>query len=83
MPASSISADVRGTLATALSGVAGNVYSYVPEAIIPPAVVIVPSSPYMEINLIGKSSSNYFSTTRSRLPLPTIQIRDHSTILKN
>ena len=56
MPASSISADVRGTLATALSGVAGNVYSYVPEAIIPPAVVIVPSSPYMEINLIGKSS---------------------------
>ena len=50
MPASSISADVRGTLATALSGVAGNVYSYVPEAIIPPAVVIVPSSPYMEIN---------------------------------
>ena len=49
MPASSISADVRGTLATALASVAGNVYSYVPEAIIPPAVVIVPSSPYMEI----------------------------------
>lgn len=56
MPASSISADVRGTLATALASVAGNVYSYVPEAIIPPAVVVVPSSPYMEINLISKSS---------------------------
>ena len=55
MPASSISADVRGTLATALGSVAGNVYSYVPEAIIPPAVVIVPSSPYLEQQLIGKS----------------------------
>ena len=53
---STISTDVRGTLATALASVAGNVYSYVPEAIIPPAVVIVPSSPYMEINLIGNTS---------------------------
>jgi len=53
---SSISADVRGTLATALSSVAGSVYSYVPEAIIPPAVVIVPSSPYMEPNLINKAT---------------------------
>jgi hypothetical protein len=56
MPPSSISADVRGTLATALSSVAGSVYSYVPEAIIPPAVVIVPSSPYMEPNLINKAT---------------------------
>jgi len=56
MTASTISTNVRGTLATALAGVTGNVYSYVPEAIIPPAVVIVPSSPYMEINLINKSS---------------------------
>ena len=57
MPASSISADVRGALATALSSVAGSVYSYVPEAIIPPAVVIIPGSPYMEPNLINKATT--------------------------
>jgi len=53
---SSISDDVRGALATALSSVAGSIYSYVPEAIIPPAVVIVPGSPYMEPNLINKAT---------------------------
>lgn len=57
MPPSSISADVRGALATALSSVAGSVYSYVPEAIIPPAVVVVPGSPYMEPNLINKATT--------------------------
>lgn len=56
MTASTISADVRGALATALSGVAGNIYSHVPETVIPPAVVIVPDSPYMEVNLINKSA---------------------------
>lgn len=52
---SSISADVRGALATALGNVVASVYSYVPEAIIPPAVVIIPGSPYMEPNLINKT----------------------------
>lgn len=55
MPASSISANVRGALATALNSTAASVYSYVPEAIIPPAIVIVPGSPYMEPNLINKA----------------------------
>jgi hypothetical protein len=50
-----IAADVRGTLATALSGVAASVYPSVPETVIPPAVVIVPSSPYLETTLIGSS----------------------------
>lgn len=57
MPASSISTDVRAALATALSGTAATVYSYVPEAIIPPAIVIVPGSPYMIPNLINKSTT--------------------------
>lgn len=57
MPASTISADVRGALATALGNVVASVYSYVPEAIIPPAVVIVPGSPYMEPNLINKATT--------------------------
>ena len=52
---SSISSDVRGAIKTALAGVSANVYDVVPEAPIVPAVMIVPDSPYMEIELIGKS----------------------------
>lgn len=55
MPVSTIATDVRGALATALAGVEASVYSSVPETIIPPAVVIVPSSPYLESTLIGSS----------------------------
>lgn len=55
MPMSTIAADVRGTLATALQGVAASVYSSVPETVIPPAVVIVPSSPYLEPTLISNA----------------------------
>jgi hypothetical protein len=56
MPATSIATDVRGTLATALAGVAASVYSTVPETVIPPACVIVPDSPYLESTLIGSGS---------------------------
>jgi hypothetical protein len=55
MPASTILSAVRTPLATALAGVAGNVYSFVPESVIPPAVVVVPDSPYLEFDLINKS----------------------------
>jgi hypothetical protein len=56
MPPSTILSSVRQPLATALASVAGNVYSFVPESVIPPAVLLVPSSPYLEIETIGKSS---------------------------
>lgn len=56
MPASTILSAVRQPLATALSSVAGNVYSFVPESVIPPAVVIVYDSPAMEFDLINKST---------------------------
>jgi hypothetical protein len=56
MPASTILSQVRQPLATALSSVAGNVYSYVPESIIPPAVVCVPDTPYLELETISKST---------------------------
>jgi hypothetical protein len=56
MPASTILSSVRTPLATALGSVTGSVYSYVPESVYPPAVVSVPSSPYLEIETIGKSS---------------------------
>ena len=56
MPASTILLSVRTPLATALGSVTGSVYSYVPESVYPPAVVFVPSSPYLEIETIGKSS---------------------------
>ena len=56
MPANSI-ADTRAALANAFSSLAANIYPSVPEAPIPPAIVVVPSSPYMEVELIGKSST--------------------------
>ena len=53
---STILSDVRTPLATALAGVAGNVYSFVPETVIPPAVVVVPDSPYLEFETISKTN---------------------------
>ena len=56
MPANSV-ADTRATLANAFSSLAGSSYSSVPESPIPPAIVILPDSPYMEIVLIGKTAT--------------------------
>ena len=56
MPVSSILEDVRDPLRTALLGVAASVYSSVPEAVIPPACIILYDSPMMESTLIGKAS---------------------------
>jgi len=53
---STILSSVRTPLATALAGVSANVFSYVPEQIPAPAVVVVPDSPYLEFDTIGKSS---------------------------
>ena len=56
MPANSI-AETRSALATAFSALSANVYPSVPESPIPPAIVVVPDSPYMEVVLIGKSKT--------------------------
>ena len=56
MPASTILSQVRQPLANALATVAGNVYAFVPESVIPPAVVCVPDSPYLELETISKST---------------------------
>ena len=56
MPASTISGDVRAVIKTALAGVSANVYDHVPESPIVPAIVIVPDSPYMELETIGKAT---------------------------
>jgi hypothetical protein len=56
MPASTISGDIRGAIKTALASVTANVYDHVPESPIVPAVVIVPDSPYMELESIGRSN---------------------------
>jgi hypothetical protein len=53
---SSILDDVRDPLRTALLGVAASVYSSVPEAVIPPACIILYDSPMMESTLIGKTA---------------------------
>ena len=51
----SIKINVRDVLASALSGVAASVYSSVPEAVIPPACIIIPGTPYLESTLINGS----------------------------
>ena len=56
MTASTI-ADTRAALANAFSALAANVYASVPESPIPPAIVVVPNSPYMEVVLIGKAQT--------------------------
>ena len=49
-------ADTRNALKTALAGVTANVYDHVPETVIPPSVVVVPDSPYAEIEMISQST---------------------------
>lgn len=56
MTASAIS-DTRAALANAFSALSANVYASVPESPIPPAIVVVPNSPYMEVELIGKTAT--------------------------
>jgi hypothetical protein len=56
MPASTVLSSIRTPLATALGSVAANVYSYVPEAVQVPAVILVPDSPYLELNTINDST---------------------------
>ena len=50
--------EVRNELATALASVGASVYGSVPEAVIPPACVIVPDAPYLESRLIGGATVN-------------------------
>ena len=56
MTASSILTSVRTPLKTAIQGVAANTYDSVPEAPIVPFAAVVPSTPYLEANLIGTST---------------------------
>ena len=49
-------AATRSALKTAIAGVTANVYDHVPETVIPPAVVVVPDSPYAEVQTIGKGA---------------------------
>ena len=51
----SIQANVRAPLATALAGVAASVYQSVPEALVAPAAIIIPGTPYLETTLISSS----------------------------
>lgn len=56
MPASTILSAIRTPLATALSGISANVFSYVPENVPVPAIIFVPDSPYLELNTINDST---------------------------
>jgi hypothetical protein len=48
--------DTRTALKNALISVTANVYDHVPESVIAPAIVVVPNSPYCELETLGKSS---------------------------
>lgn len=56
MPASVVG-DTRAALATALATTNATVFQSVPESPIPPAIVIVPGSPYMEPGTINKATT--------------------------
>lgn len=56
MTASTILSAVREPLKTALESVAANVYSHVPEAVVPPIVCVLAAEPYIEFDTIGRSS---------------------------
>lgn len=56
MPASTISGDVRAAIKTALAGTAASVYDFVPESPIVPCIVLVPDSPYAELETIGRGN---------------------------
>ena len=56
MPANAVS-ETRAALANAFSALSATCYASVPESPIPPAIVIVPDSPYMEVVLIGNAKT--------------------------
>jgi len=56
MPASSI-AGTRAALANSFSALQASVYESVPESPIPPAICILPGSPYMQVVLINNSTT--------------------------
>ena len=56
MPANSV-AETRATLANAFLSLAASSYASVPESPIPPAIVVLPDTPYMEVVLIGKTAT--------------------------
>ena len=46
----------RQALATAMTGVTANVYSYVPAQVMTPAIIIVPGEPYLSLEAIGSKT---------------------------
>jgi hypothetical protein len=70
-------ADARRTLADAFDQVAANVYAYPPQVVVPPAVVIVPDEPYLELVSIG---SNVRIRSRHRLTVAVQAIDNQATL---
>lgn len=50
-------ATLRSTLASSFSALPASVYATVPEVVIPPAIVLVPDTPYLVPNIINKSTT--------------------------
>ena len=56
---STILSGVRSPLAAAFSGLAANVFAYVPENVPAPAIVIIPDTDYLEPTLINKGNMTF------------------------
>ncbi|CAB4168175.1 hypothetical protein UFOVP874_12 [uncultured Caudovirales phage] len=52
-----IESEVRTPLATALGGVVASVYNGIPEALIAPAVCLIPDAPYLESTLVNGATT--------------------------
>jgi len=52
-----IESEVRTPLATALGGVVASVYNGIPEALIAPAVCLIPDAPYFESTLVNGATT--------------------------
>ncbi len=79
MPASTIATDVRGALKTALAGCTANIYDSVPEAPIVPAIIVIPDSPYMELEILGKATTINGYITQSGLTGTTFVVLQAKT----
>lgn len=48
--------DVRSALMANFASISANVYTFAPEAVMPPAILCYPSDPYIEITTIGPAT---------------------------
>lgn len=72
--------DVRTALASAIAGAGYRVHTYPPPAVIPPAVVIVPGEPYLEIETIGRPGAGIIATVSFEVNIAVASIDNQGSL---